>query len=234
MQRLFGDIAALEDLCRRVCADKEHTLVKDNRDNLIKFLNSLNEQFDTVRDQILLMDHIPSMSKAYAMFPQVERQKNMKHNIDLGAFNIDIKKGSPLKRAPDRFRSQIDKKSLICEHCKNWGHSKDFCFKLHETLEWFKDMNDKKVINANVVEENKTNVRINGSLAAGTSLDSLKVEISNLKAEMRRILEKPDESPVGFSNALVEFSSSLNSYHVVYIKTLSLLVNSGAFCHVAT
>ncbi|KAL0287186.1 UNVERIFIED_CONTAM: hypothetical protein Sradi_7129300 [Sesamum radiatum] len=40
----------------------------------------------------------------------------------------------------DRRRGHTDKKNLVCDHCNKPGHSKDTCFKIHGTPDWYKEM----------------------------------------------------------------------------------------------
>ena len=42
---------------------------------LMQFFMGLNEDYDNSKDQILLMDPLPSLSKVYSMIPKVEKQR---------------------------------------------------------------------------------------------------------------------------------------------------------------
>ena len=48
---------------------------RTNRNRLMQFLMGLNERFDQVRNQILLLDSLPSVNKAYSMVLRVESQR---------------------------------------------------------------------------------------------------------------------------------------------------------------
>ena len=50
-----------------------------NKAYVMRFLMGLNESFDTVRSQILMMDPFPSMSKVYSLILQEESHKNVGH-----------------------------------------------------------------------------------------------------------------------------------------------------------
>lgn len=48
-------------------------LAKNDMENLVKFLNDLNYQYELVRNQILLVNPMPSIGKDYNMLLQNER-----------------------------------------------------------------------------------------------------------------------------------------------------------------
>ncbi|KAK3001516.1 hypothetical protein RJ639_020808 [Escallonia herrerae] len=57
-------------------AMKTHTELLDS-DALMDFLQGLNESYASVQSQILLMDPLPSMAKAYSLILQEERQRSL-------------------------------------------------------------------------------------------------------------------------------------------------------------
>ncbi|KAK4384195.1 hypothetical protein Sango_3082800 [Sesamum angolense] len=66
-----------EEIRRSRCgASKE---VADSRvaDNLMQFLMGLNDSFDHVRNQILMMEPLPNVTKAYSVVLRVEKQREM-------------------------------------------------------------------------------------------------------------------------------------------------------------
>lgn len=44
----------------------------DSQNKLMQFLMGLNEAYDSIRNQILVMDPLPSVNKAYAMILRVK------------------------------------------------------------------------------------------------------------------------------------------------------------------
>ncbi|GAA0142191.1 hypothetical protein LIER_03146 [Lithospermum erythrorhizon] len=46
-----------------------------NEEKIMQFLMGLREKYDATRNQVLLMDHLPSMTRAYSMMVQVEQQR---------------------------------------------------------------------------------------------------------------------------------------------------------------
>lgn len=59
---------------------------------MIQFVNGPNDKYEFVCNQILLMDPLSSMSKAYSLVLQVEQQNESNLSSKLGVFNIDTKR----------------------------------------------------------------------------------------------------------------------------------------------
>ncbi|XP_052477253.1 uncharacterized protein LOC128032616 [Gossypium raimondii] len=99
-----------------------------NQDYVIRFLKGLNDSFSAVRSQILLMDPLPSINKAFSKVIQQERQ-----------FTIASPKSfvsNTVRSASDSFRksstsssssSTIDKR--WCTFCQRPRHTIDTCYR---------------------------------------------------------------------------------------------------------
>ncbi|GKA86819.1 retrovirus-related pol polyprotein from transposon TNT 1-94, partial [Tanacetum coccineum] len=57
------------------CEILDKVLEMESRSKLIQFLMKLNDDFESVRSQILSMDPLPNVNKAYYIVQQVEKQK---------------------------------------------------------------------------------------------------------------------------------------------------------------
>ncbi|KAL0417021.1 UNVERIFIED_CONTAM: Retrovirus-related Pol polyprotein from transposon RE1 [Sesamum latifolium] len=55
----------------------------------------------------------------------------------------EVRKDIGYKRDQKR-RNFVDKRQQFCEHCAKPGHTKDTCFKIHGTLDWYKDLVEQK------------------------------------------------------------------------------------------
>lgn len=80
----------------------------------------LNETYNAVRSQILLMDHLPTVNNAYSMLMQEESQR--KHNSS----NIGV------DSIPFSSVQMVQKKRFFgtCDHCKIKGHKGENCYRL--------------------------------------------------------------------------------------------------------
>lgn len=94
----------------------------------------LNDFYDHVRDQILIMEPLPSINRAYSMFLSVKMQKEV-HGGSMG----DIA-GKPRKK--EFYKKEKD--GRFHTHYNNSRHTKEICFKIYEYPEWFTDLKMKK------------------------------------------------------------------------------------------
>ncbi|KAL0411028.1 UNVERIFIED_CONTAM: Retrovirus-related Pol polyprotein from transposon RE2 [Sesamum latifolium] len=105
----------------------------------------LEESYDSIRNQILIMDPFPSVNKAYAMVLCIERQRMINAQIGENVDNVALhtkwndsrsNTGSRgvlqnLNKGGYKGKGLIDKRTQICTNCGKTGHTKDTCFKLH-------------------------------------------------------------------------------------------------------
>lgn len=68
----MSELQTLEFLCNCKCEFKEKLMEMIGRDSMIPFVNSLNDNYEAVRNHILLMDSLPSKSRAYSLILQIE------------------------------------------------------------------------------------------------------------------------------------------------------------------
>lgn len=58
-----------------ICVVFDKFLEMDSHLKLILFLMKLNDEYESVRSQILATDPLPNMNKAYYIAQQIEKQK---------------------------------------------------------------------------------------------------------------------------------------------------------------
>ncbi|GJV28575.1 retrovirus-related pol polyprotein from transposon TNT 1-94 [Tanacetum coccineum] len=69
------------------CDVLEKFLLRDSNSKLIQFLMKLNNEYESVRSQILAMDPLPTVNKAYYIVQQIEKQKQVtNHTFEPTAF----------------------------------------------------------------------------------------------------------------------------------------------------
>ena len=61
--------------CAESCEAVKKILANDQRKKLIHFLMHHNDEYESIRGQILLLDPLPNVNKAYAMIQRVEKQR---------------------------------------------------------------------------------------------------------------------------------------------------------------
>ncbi|KAL0371124.1 UNVERIFIED_CONTAM: hypothetical protein Sangu_0430500 [Sesamum angustifolium] len=111
---LWDELECVDPTPECSCSSQRTMADKVASTQLMQFLMGLNDSFDAIRSQILVMDPLPSVDKAYSLVLRVESQRQSSINMQ------DIN-----DNGYDR-------------------HSKESCFKLHGYPEWFKDLTDKR------------------------------------------------------------------------------------------
>ncbi|KAL0418706.1 UNVERIFIED_CONTAM: hypothetical protein Sradi_1284100 [Sesamum radiatum] len=111
----------------------------------LMFLMRLHEVYDSEHSQVLMMDPLPDVEKAYLMILGVEKQRFVNLSmIDLqnnnSAYHVVGKENRRNfnDRSMPKRKPFVDKWSLICDHCHKTGHSKESCFKLHGVPDCYK------------------------------------------------------------------------------------------------
>ena len=98
---------------------------------VMRFLMGLNENFKTVRSQILMSGPFPSISKVYTLVLQEESHKNIGHGstftprLDSVAMYANNTKGNSGNKGDNK------KERPLCTHCNMLGHTVDKCYKRH-------------------------------------------------------------------------------------------------------
>ncbi|KAL0378847.1 UNVERIFIED_CONTAM: Retrovirus-related Pol polyprotein from transposon TNT 1-94 [Sesamum radiatum] len=117
---------------------------------LMQFLMGLHESFDKEKSQVLMMDPLADLEKAYSMILGVEKQRSMQVNLtdsaNHAAFQLSFKdnRREGADRQLQKRRPYVDKRNLTCSNCNKSGHLKETCFQLHGVPDWYKSLGDKK------------------------------------------------------------------------------------------
>lgn len=100
---------------------------------LIQLLMGLDESYKVIHGQILMMKPLPSVSTAYSLIIQDERQLgiNLPSTLSNDAIAMQIS-------------SDSSRKLLTCNHCKKPGHTKAQCYPLNGFPSNFKFTKNKK------------------------------------------------------------------------------------------
>ncbi|KAK9165874.1 hypothetical protein Scep_001065 [Stephania cephalantha] len=111
----------------------------------MQFLMGLNDIYDHVRNQILVMDPLPNINKAYSMILRVEKQREVNINFAPALeTTMAVRNGHVKQFHKWDSKKFVNKDDLVFEFCKRKRHIKDNCFKLHGIPEWYKNNKDRK------------------------------------------------------------------------------------------
>ncbi|GKB33100.1 pyridoxal 5'-phosphate synthase-like subunit PDX1.2 [Tanacetum coccineum] len=124
------------------CSVIEKFIERDSNSKLIQFLMKLSDGYESVRSQILAMDPLPSVNKAYYIVQQIEKEKQVtNHAFEPTAFfaSMNNKGGNSSKRDGKNVRNDYrhDVKRT-CTHCNQEGHTVDQCFEKIGYPDWYK------------------------------------------------------------------------------------------------
>ena len=136
------------------CSAIKRTFEIDQRRKLMQFLMHLNDDYDSVRGQILLLDPLPTVNKAYAMVQRVERQRAVTNSIgstrdvaanvqragNISSESTNLGTNAFLARNAPRSKKDVRKKPKefrLCDHCQQTGHTIDQCFRIIGYPDWY-------------------------------------------------------------------------------------------------
>lgn len=77
-----------------------------------------------MRNQILPIDPLSTMSKAYTMVLQIELHNEAYQITEMSTLTIDYKRAIQTKKF-DKNKIQLGKKNIQYEFCKKRGHGRD-------------------------------------------------------------------------------------------------------------
>lgn len=98
----------------------------------MQFLIGLTDVFDQARNQILLLDPLPSINKAYSMIMKVEAHKQVMNSCSQVVESVGLQVHSHgFKKESKKF----EKKKGYCTYCNLEGH---VSFRLVGYPEWYK------------------------------------------------------------------------------------------------
>ncbi|OMO54213.1 Integrase, catalytic core [Corchorus capsularis] len=104
-------------------------------DQVIVFIKGLSDLYASVKTQILLMDPLPSLNKAYSLVIQQERSSMIyvPNVADINVMAVKnagsmVVKGGPVPATRKNFNNA---KKAMCSYCGREGHTIDKCYKKH-------------------------------------------------------------------------------------------------------
>ncbi|KAJ9187744.1 hypothetical protein P3X46_003166, partial [Hevea brasiliensis] len=139
--------------CAGQCECNALTTIRMYRENhyVIKFLKGLNEQFNTVRSQIMLNDPLPSINRVFSLVVQQERQLMLGNITESKAF---VNKSSPSNHQRFAFgkgddegnkRYGVHNSNKVCTLCGRLRHTEATCYRKHGFPPGFKFMSNSKL-----------------------------------------------------------------------------------------
>ncbi|KAL0462181.1 UNVERIFIED_CONTAM: hypothetical protein Slati_0105700 [Sesamum latifolium] len=236
IKMLWDELVCLDPIPSCVCAVHRQIIAREDSRQLMRFLMGLNNTYEHMRSQILLMDPRPHVQKAFSMVLSVEKQLFVQVQHSVGA------SGAVYHLNHKHSKQRLDKCSMLCDYCKKTGHLKENCFKLHGTPDWYKELIDKK---KKGVGRGKGFVATIEAAPYTEALRTKDAELSTIvRSEIRKIMTEDESSQlqqrtpfddirVNFAHHLQDIDESAgNSYYFSVIDCGTWIIDSGATRHV--
>lgn len=157
LKGLWDELECLLPAEECTCSAAKIASVRVSFNHLMQFLMGLNDSYDDIRNQILVMEPLPTVNKACSLVLRVEKQREV-HSIygelENNSALLVRNQGSgreagkphfnrPVAKKKEGSRQQ-DKLEKFCDHCKFTGHTRDTFFKLVGYPDWYKDPKDQR------------------------------------------------------------------------------------------
>ncbi|KAL0439265.1 UNVERIFIED_CONTAM: hypothetical protein Slati_2409500 [Sesamum latifolium] len=118
LKKLWDELACLNPLPICSSSPSRELVEQIMSSQLIQLFMGLSTAYEHVRNQILLLEPLPTVGKAYSMVLRVEKQKevhgDLPGNLLTEAMNV---------KGKQNFRRGIkDKRNQYCDHCKRTDH----------------------------------------------------------------------------------------------------------------
>ncbi|GAA0167755.1 hypothetical protein LIER_22617 [Lithospermum erythrorhizon] len=135
LKRLWDEFKCIKPNSARIEDDME--------EKVMQFLMGLSEDYDHMRNQILVMEPLPSVTKTYSMINNVEKQRRVHNSVHETLENILFQafQGNKGPVQGNRFY-KVDKSHLKCDFCRKKVHVKVGCFKLKGYPDWWLGLKD--------------------------------------------------------------------------------------------
>ena len=163
LKKNWDELSTLSSLPICSCGAAQ-ALQKFNDDQrLIQFLMGLNSDYNHIRGNILMMTPLPSISQAYALLSQEEKQREVHasshfitESASMNATN-HIQVHPQFQQHNQSQKQKFDGKRFICTHCKKPGHLASKCYRLVGFPKDFRFTKNKK-FSGNVVYQQVNDV----------------------------------------------------------------------------
>ncbi|KAG6487996.1 hypothetical protein ZIOFF_056754 [Zingiber officinale] len=170
--------------------DHQRYLKLLEKDRIIKFLDGLTAEFESLKGQILGLDPTPSLEQVYYKILSEEGRKRTMNKKGISTGGPPIRETSVFIGSANKFRLGGTKRQgdRFCRHCKRTNHDSDFCWEKYpeKKPEKFKH-NAKKAPNSSniAIQKLESEETIGSSVSSITGLSS--TDIVNLQHLLSRL-----------------------------------------------
>nr|ABW74573.1 putative pol polyprotein [Boechera divaricarpa] len=113
------------------CGRATQLQLKAERAKIVKFLASLNESYDIIRRQIIMMKVLPSLTEVYNILDQNDSQRGFSNNTPPTSFQVSKSEDPEDQAAICYVTSGANKGRPIYSFCNRVGHIAERCYRKH-------------------------------------------------------------------------------------------------------
>lgn len=149
LKKLMDELQCLEPRPTCICGKCTCNITKRLEDiycsnDVMQLLMGLNETYDAIVSNILMMDTLPVFNKAYSIVSRIEKQRSgsVPHvgSVEASALMVKAQESkTDYNKNAFRKKDPPKKDDRVCTHCGKQGHTTDTCFKKHGYPDWFKE-----------------------------------------------------------------------------------------------
>lgn len=147
LNALWDELSLLKTSRNCICVVAEDAKAELEEERMMQFLMGLNDVFEPIRQQILILNPLPSVSQAYSMVLQVEEQMQVSSQFSESIEQSALYTAQGRSVGKESFKRKLTKEEklrLKCDHCGRTGHLKKDCFEIIGVPDWYKKIKDEK------------------------------------------------------------------------------------------
>ena len=182
LKTIWEELSNYKPVC--TCGDVKNLNSHYQMEYIMSFLMGLNDSFAQVRGQLLLMDPLLPINKAFSLISQEEHQKKIGSHINVGSNStgtMAFAVKTDNSKASGGYKGQ-KKDRPFCTHCNFHCHAIDKCYKIHGYSPGYKPKprNNYTYSNNNTVVNQVSNQLFSNSTVKTDELGSVGDFIQNL------------------------------------------------------
>ncbi|KAK6920182.1 Retrotransposon gag domain [Dillenia turbinata] len=127
---LWDELSMYDPIPSCSCGKLKVLLDRYQQDCVIQFLMGLNESYANTRDQIMLLDPLPTVNKVFSMIQQQEIQHKLGTNIPMvESMALITRRGHVDGKSNYKHSISAKQNRPYCTFYKTSGHTLEICFK---------------------------------------------------------------------------------------------------------
>ncbi|KAF7816942.1 uncharacterized protein G2W53_030911 [Senna tora] len=220
-------------------SNKQHD-DRDSSNQVMQFLMGLDDCYDTVVNNILMLEPTPSYNKVYAIVATVESKKEVMAETAssteataLAVKNFEQSKYNSVNRSGSSGnKKDVKKGDRFCTVCNKPGHMEDTCFKKHGIPEWYTEYKAQKSKKTQSFSSNVSTVDSASQSSNGVDMSLFSEMIQKELQKFMKSKASSEEKTVNTS-CFADFAGNVHSYSDMVFQNGNWIIDSGASSHIS-